>query len=151
MVDEPADSPHVLEANEALKDLDTWRDMLPIGFQSKIAAVVEPLRAEIERLRGSWRCFNCGEVLTDKARASIHFGEDGQSALCVDWAREDPGGRHHMLAQTLLELEAERAHIVEIQRERDEARAEVATLRAALATDGSSMPAAQAIRASRKD
>ena len=42
---------------------------------------------EAQRLQHTWRCFMCGEVLTDENAAELHFGHDpdGRPLCCQPW------------------------------------------------------------------
>lgn len=71
---------------------------------------------EIERLKGTWRCFNCGFESADKAVAEAHFGDgDGEAAICVDWARLSADDRLHAYQDSIVELNGERAELATLR------------------------------------
>lgn len=71
-----------LIAQGRLLGWDSERDKVT-DLQQKLAEQ----QAEIEQARTKFRCFHCGKWITEK-EAPIHFGEDeGELALCYEWAK----------------------------------------------------------------
>lgn len=84
-----------------LKDIENW--LIQYGKHAKGPAEANPLlvrsRAALVAQQHTWRCFGCGQVFTDEAVASIHFGEEGAEALCVEWAKDTDAERRQKYEQ----------------------------------------------------
>ncbi len=58
-----------------------------------------------------WRCFHCDFETSNRDEAKSHFGDSGDPALCLFWASMDDAERAHEYQQMVLELNATREEV----------------------------------------
>ena len=72
--------------------------------------------ADMEAEKKKWKCYNCGFETSDKTQAEAHFsGEEGEVALCVEWANMDSSERVRAYQELTIELNETREENITLE------------------------------------